>query len=404
MSRGRSRGATSAFVATAAREVNLAVTREGERAVSGSMPPTIRPTAPSSSGGRAPATSPSRSRPAGPAPPSPGASARSSRLLHRGVTRRSPRSRPRPARAARGRRRDARRGGARSARRCAGSSRSADATRPSFGCSSFWGSRRAPGREGPAARRGGPVSQRERGRSRWSAPGRAIPGSFTVRGRALRRAPRRRLRPARASAPPRRGAARAAASRRQGLRPPHPPQERINAAPDHARQARAPGRASQGRRSVRLRTGREEADALARAGISVPGRFPASARPSRSRPTRDPAHASRRRLVVRGGDRPRGGGQARVQLDWARLARSVDTLVILMGLKSLPRLARELIAHGRPAATPARVVRWGTTEIQETVVGTLADIAGPGGRRRGSSRPSWSSSATSSRCATGSSG
>ena len=75
-------------------------------------------------------------------------------------------------------------------------------------------------------------------------------------------------------------------------------------------------------------------------------------------------------------------GKRESGVDWARLARSVDTLVILMGLKSLPRLARELIAHGRPAATPAALVRWGTTEIQETVVGTLADIAVRAARAR----------------------
>ena len=83
-----------------------------------------------------------------------------------------------------------------------------------------------------------------------------------------------------------------------------------------------------------------------------------------------------------GHGRTREAGKRESGVDWARLARSVDTLVILMGLKSLPRLARELIAHGRPAATPAALVRWGTTEIQETVVGTLADIAVRAARAR----------------------
>ena len=61
---------------------------------------------------------------------------------------------------------------------------------------------------------------------------------------------------------------------------------------------------------------------------------------------------------------------------------AAGSLVILMGLKSLPRIARELIAHGRPATTPAALVRWGTTEVQETVVGTLADIAARAARAR----------------------
>ena len=67
------------------------------------------------------------------------------------------------------------------------------------------------------------------------------------------------------------------------------------------------------------------------------------------------------------------GGESSV--DWARLARSSDTLVVLMGLESLPRIARALIAHGRPATTPVALVRWGTTSAQETVTGTLRDIA-----------------------------
>lgn len=61
-------------------------------------------------------------------------------------------------------------------------------------------------------------------------------------------------------------------------------------------------------------------------------------------------------------------------VDWARLATAVDTLVVLMGAKSLPRIAAELVTHGRSPATPVALIRCGTTEAQETVVGTLADI------------------------------
>ena len=32
------------------------------------------------------------------------------------------------------------------------------------------------------------------------------------------------------------------------------------------------------------------------------------------------------------------------------------------------------MAHGRPPATSVALIRWGTTEAQETLVGTLADI------------------------------
>ncbi|MGH7872240.1 MAG: uroporphyrinogen-III C-methyltransferase [Candidatus Binatia bacterium] len=62
-------------------------------------------------------------------------------------------------------------------------------------------------------------------------------------------------------------------------------------------------------------------------------------------------------------------------VDWARLAMAGDTLVVLMGLHNLPTIAAKLIAHGRSAHTPAAVIRQGTTAEQQTVIGTLADIA-----------------------------
>jgi uroporphyrinogen III methyltransferase/synthase len=61
-------------------------------------------------------------------------------------------------------------------------------------------------------------------------------------------------------------------------------------------------------------------------------------------------------------------------IDWAKLATAVDTLVILMGLRSLPAIVQKLIDHGRSPHTPAAVIRSGTTLEQESVVGTLADI------------------------------
>jgi len=41
-----------------------------------------------------------------------------------------------------------------------------------------------------------------------------------------------------------------------------------------------------------------------------------------------------------------GCGKTRAGVDWARLATAVDTLVVLMGVAALPRIAQELIAHG----------------------------------------------------------
>ena len=66
--------------------------------------------------------------------------------------------------------------------------------------------------------------------------------------------------------------------------------------------------------------------------------------------------------------------------DPAKLEPAVDTLVILMGVGALPRIAARLLAAGREANTPAAVIHRGTTEAEETVVGTLGDIAGRAAR------------------------
>jgi uroporphyrin-III C-methyltransferase len=120
--------------------------------------------------------------------------------------------------------------------------------------------------------------------------------------------------------------------------------------------------------------GGEEAEALAEAGIPyeiVPGVSSAIAVPAYAGiPLTHRNFASSFAVVT--------GHEARkphASVDWARLATAVDTLVILMGLRNLPVIATKLIAHGRSPETPAAVVRSGTTTEQETVTGTLANIA-----------------------------
>jgi siroheme synthase len=46
-----------------------------------------------------------------------------------------------------------------------------------------------------------------------------------------------------------------------------------------------------------------------------------------------------------------------------------------MGINSLPTIAKELIAHGRGADTPAALIRNGTRENQEVYRGTLSTLA-----------------------------
>ena len=61
-------------------------------------------------------------------------------------------------------------------------------------------------------------------------------------------------------------------------------------------------------------------------------------------------------------------------LDYATLAKEEGTLVFLMGLGSLPRIAEELIAHGKDPKTPAAVIQEGTTARQRSVRASLQKI------------------------------
>jgi uroporphyrinogen III methyltransferase / synthase len=119
--------------------------------------------------------------------------------------------------------------------------------------------------------------------------------------------------------------------------------------------------------------GGEEAEALADAGIPfeiVPGVSSAIGVPAYAGiPLTHRKFASSFAVVT--GHEAR---KTRSSIDWARLATAVDTLVILMGLHNLPAIAAKLIAYGRSPETPVALIRWGTTNEQETVIGTLADI------------------------------
>ena len=119
--------------------------------------------------------------------------------------------------------------------------------------------------------------------------------------------------------------------------------------------------------------GGEEAEALAEAEIPfeiVPGVSSAVAVPAYAGiPVTHRKFASSFAVVT--GHEARKGKSA---VDWGKLATAVDTLVILMGLHNLPAIVAKLIAHGRSPETPAAVIRRGTTNGQETMIGTLADI------------------------------
>src|SRR5207302_3805330 len=121
--------------------------------------------------------------------------------------------------------------------------------------------------------------------------------------------------------------------------------------------------------------GGEEAEALAAAGVPfeiVPGVSSALAAPAYAGIPLTHRGIASSFAVVTGHE---GCGKTRAAVDWARLATGVDTLVVLMGVAALPRITRELIAHGRAPQTPVALVRWGTTDWQTVLTGRLNDIA-----------------------------
>lgn len=62
------------------------------------------------------------------------------------------------------------------------------------------------------------------------------------------------------------------------------------------------------------------------------------------------------------------------EIDWERLSLGSGTVVFYMGVKNLPHIAENLMAHGRSPATPVALIRWGTRADQQVLTGTLVDI------------------------------
>ena len=153
------------------------------------------------------------------------------------------------------------------------------------------------------------------------------------------------------------------------------PQELINESLiTHARRGRMVVRLKGGDPFVFGRGG-EEAAALAAAGVPfeiVPGVSAAVAAPAYAGiPVTHRGVASSFAVVTGHQDETCGGPGVR----WERLATSVDTIVVLMGARSLPAIATELVRHGRAPDTPTALIQWGTTTAQETVITRLDDLA-----------------------------
>ena len=73
-------------------------------------------------------------------------------------------------------------------------------------------------------------------------------------------------------------------------------------------------------------------------------------------------------------------GKETSEIDWERLSLGSGTVVFYMGVKNLPQITENLIAHGRSPETPVALIRWGTRPEQEILIGTLADIAEKAGK------------------------
>jgi len=142
------------------------------------------------------------------------------------------------------------------------------------------------------------------------------------------------------------------------------------------------GEAGSGRVVARLKggdpfvfgRGGEEAEELARAGIPfevVPGVTSASSVPAYAGIPLTHRRFTASVAFVTGHEDPL---KEQSEIDWKALA-GMGTLVFLMGVRNLPQIAASLVAQGKNPDTPAALIRWGTTVDQETLTGTLADIA-----------------------------
>jgi len=140
--------------------------------------------------------------------------------------------------------------------------------------------------------------------------------------------------------------------------------------------------AAAGKRVVRLKggdpfifgRGAEEIEELVAAGIDfevVPGVTSATAAATYAGIPITHRKYTASVAFVTGHEAP---GKKESNIAWDKLATGAGTIVIYMGIKNLPIITQKLMDNGRPADTPVAVVRWASTPIQRSVVGTLATI------------------------------
>ena len=140
----------------------------------------------------------------------------------------------------------------------------------------------------------------------------------------------------------------------------------------------------EGKRVVRLKggdplvfgRGSEEAQALAQGGVRfelVPGVTAGVAAPAYAGIPVTHRGIATSVTFVTGHEDP---AKATTTTDWHALAKGGGTIVLYMGVKTLPNIARALVEGGLSPDTPAAAVQWGTHPQQKTVVATLTTLAG----------------------------
>ncbi|KOU74431.1 uroporphyrin-III C-methyltransferase [Streptomyces sp. MMG1533] len=152
-------------------------------------------------------------------------------------------------------------------------------------------------------------------------------------------------------------------------------QEAINnALIEHAKQGKSVVRLKGGDPYVFGR-GMEELQALAEAGIPctvVPGISSSISVPGAAGIPVTHRGVAHEFTVVSGHVAP---DDERSLVDWPSLAKLTGTLVILMGVDKIGRIAETLVAHGKSPDTPVALVQEGTTAAQRRVDATLATVA-----------------------------
>ncbi|HZJ15672.1 MAG TPA: uroporphyrinogen-III C-methyltransferase [Chthoniobacteraceae bacterium] len=121
--------------------------------------------------------------------------------------------------------------------------------------------------------------------------------------------------------------------------------------------------------------GGEEAGALAAAGLCfeiIPGISSAIAAPAYAGVPVTHREHNAQLTIFTGHEDP---AKTESSLDFAQLAAAPGTKVMLMGVERIGAITGKLLEHGAARETPVALVRWGTTGRQQTLRGTLADIA-----------------------------